>query len=66
MAVVTKIEHMVKLQVFGNNSKTVNNIKIFEKVYDVRRTTDDGRRRKTDDDDGSQVMAIAQMTLWVR
>jgi hypothetical protein len=22
-----KIEHMVKLQVFGNNSKTVNNIK---------------------------------------
>jgi hypothetical protein len=29
-----KIEHMVKLQVFGNNSKTV-----FEKVYDVRRTT---------------------------
>jgi hypothetical protein len=27
MAVVTKIEHMVKLQVFGNNSKTVNNIK---------------------------------------
>jgi hypothetical protein len=39
---------------------------IFEKVYDVRRTTDDGRRRKTDDDDGSQVMAIAHMTLWVR
>jgi hypothetical protein len=22
-----KIEHMVKLQIFGNNSKTVNNIK---------------------------------------
>jgi hypothetical protein len=32
--------------------------KIFEKVYDVRRTTDD--------DDGRQVMAIAHMTLWVR
>jgi hypothetical protein len=31
--------------------------KIFEKVYDVRRTTDD--------DDGRQVMAIAHMTLWV-
>jgi hypothetical protein len=30
--------------------------KIFEKVYDVRRTDDDGR----------QVMAIAHMTLWVR
>jgi hypothetical protein len=52
-----KIEHMVKLQVLGNNSKTVNNIKslvsiglvlseekIFEKVYDVRRrrTPSDG------------------------
>jgi hypothetical protein len=71
---------MVKLQVFGNNSKTVNNIKnltrgkndqhikiylpcnfevkrIFEKVYDVRRT---------DDGDGRQVMAIAHLTLWVR
>jgi hypothetical protein len=24
-----KKEHMVKLQVFGNNSKTVNNIKTF-------------------------------------
>jgi hypothetical protein len=24
-----KIEHMVKLQVLGNNSKTVNNIKNF-------------------------------------
>jgi hypothetical protein len=34
--------------------------KIFEKVYDVRRTTDD--------DDGRQVMAIAHLTLtlWVR
>ena len=31
--------------------------KIFEKVYDVRRT---------DDDDGRQVMAIAHLTLWVR
>jgi hypothetical protein len=29
--------------------------KIFEKVYDVRRTTDD--------DDGRQVMAIAHLTL---
>jgi hypothetical protein len=29
-----KIEHMVKLQVFGNNSKTVNNIKnlIWNKI----------------------------------
>jgi hypothetical protein len=27
MAAVTKKEHIVKLQVFGNNSKTVNNIK---------------------------------------
>jgi hypothetical protein len=38
-----KIEHMVKLQVLGNNSKTVIGLvlseeKIFEKVYDVRRT----------------------------
>jgi hypothetical protein len=32
--------------------------KIFEKVYDVRRTTDD--------DDERQVMAIAHMTLPVR
>jgi hypothetical protein len=40
-----KIEHMVKLHVFGNNSKTINNIseeKIFEKVYDGRRTPSDG------------------------
>jgi hypothetical protein len=32
-----KIEHMVKLQVLGNNSKTVNNIKILtdqhRKIY---------------------------------
>jgi hypothetical protein len=38
-----KIEHMVKLQVLGNNSKTFNNIKNLtwnkEKVYDARRTT---------------------------
>jgi hypothetical protein len=27
MAAKLKIEHMVKLQDFGNNSKTVNNIK---------------------------------------
>ena len=27
MAAVTKIEHMVKLHVFGNNSKTINNIR---------------------------------------
>jgi hypothetical protein len=26
-----KIEHIVKLQVLGNNSKTVNNIKFDEK-----------------------------------
>jgi hypothetical protein len=26
-SLLLKIEHMVKLQVFGNNSKTVNNIK---------------------------------------
>jgi hypothetical protein len=30
--------------------------KIFEKVYDERRT---------DDDNGRQVMAIAHLTLWV-
>jgi hypothetical protein len=27
MALLLKIEHMVKLHVFGNNSKTVNNIR---------------------------------------
>jgi hypothetical protein len=27
MAAVTKIDHMLKLHVFGNNSKTVNNIR---------------------------------------
>jgi hypothetical protein len=27
MQTILKIEHMVKLQVFGNNSKTVSNIK---------------------------------------
>jgi hypothetical protein len=27
-----KIEHMVKLQVLGNNSKTVNNIGIYLKI----------------------------------
>jgi hypothetical protein len=81
MAAVTKNRTymcMVKLQVLGNNSRTVNNIKnltwgkndqhskiylpcnfseekIFENVYDIRRT-----------DDERQVMAIAHMTLWVR
>jgi hypothetical protein len=47
-----KIEHMVKIGL------ALSEEKIFEKVYDVRRTTDD--------DDGRQVMAIAHMTLWVR
>jgi hypothetical protein len=28
MAAKLKIEHMVKLQVFGNNSKTVSNIPV--------------------------------------
>jgi hypothetical protein len=58
-----KIEHMVKLQVFGRFRPSLVSIglvlseeKIFEKVYDVRRTNDDGR----------QVMGIAHLTLWVR
>jgi hypothetical protein len=55
-----KIEHMVKLQVFGNNSKTVNDIR---NLTWGKLTTYDGRRT---DDDGRQVMAIAHMTLWVR
>jgi hypothetical protein len=56
---------MVKLQVFGNNSKTVNNIKNLTrdkndqhiKIYlpSLQRTMD-----------GRQVMAIAHLTLWVR
>jgi altronate dehydratase len=39
-----KIEHMVKLQVFGNNSKTVNNIKnlTLSKNDQRRRTPSDG------------------------
>jgi hypothetical protein len=55
MAAVTKIEHMVKLQVFGNISKTVSNIKNLTWGKNGR-TTDDER----------QVMRIAHMTLWVR
>jgi hypothetical protein len=31
-----KIEHMVKLQVLGNNSKTVNNIKNLTRVKMIR------------------------------
>jgi hypothetical protein len=69
-----KIEHIVKWQVLGNNSKNINNIKNLTwgkndqriKIY----TTYDGRRtddgRTTDDDDGRQVMRIAHLTLWVR
>jgi hypothetical protein len=73
-----KIEHMVKLQVFGNISKTVHNIKNLTwgkndqhiKIYlpcnfEVNLITHlDGRTM--DDDDGRQVMRIAHMTLWVR
>jgi hypothetical protein len=48
-----KIEHMVKLQVFGNNSKTVSNIKNLtwsknDQHIKIRRTTD-GRRTTTTD-----------------
>ena len=58
----------IKLQfstnIMANEVKTpIQNY--FEKVYDVRRTTDD-RRQTTDDGDGRQVMRIAHMTLWVR
>jgi hypothetical protein len=57
-----KIEHMVKLQVFGNNSKTVSNIKNLtwskNDQHILKKFTTDGRRR--------QVMRIAHMTLWVR
>jgi hypothetical protein len=36
-----KIEHMVKLQVLGNNSKTVNNIKnlTWDKMISTARST---------------------------
>jgi hypothetical protein len=34
-----KIEHMVKLQVLGNNSKTVNNIKNLTKMISTARST---------------------------
>jgi hypothetical protein len=59
---VRKIEHMVKLQVLGNNSKTVNNIKNLTwgkndqhiKIYPPCNF------------EVNQVMAIAHMTLWVR
>jgi hypothetical protein len=71
---------MVKLQVFGNNSKTVNNIKNLTwdkndqhiKIYlpcnfEVNPITHFGViSRTTDDDDGRQVMAIAHLNLWVR
>jgi hypothetical protein len=73
-----KIEHMVKLQVFGNNSKTVNDIRNLTggkndqhiKIYlpcnfEVNPIAHFGVIT-TYDDDGRQVMAIAQMTLWVR
>jgi hypothetical protein len=52
-----KIEHMVKLQVLGNNSKTVNNIKNLTLGKTDQHIS---LRRTTDDDDGRQVMAIAQ------
>jgi hypothetical protein len=67
---------MVKLQVFGNNSKTVSNIKNLTrgkndqhiKIYlpcnfEVNLITHLGRRTT---DDGRQVMRIAHLTLWVR
>jgi hypothetical protein len=63
-----KIEHRVKLHVFGNNSKTVNNIRNFHLVQLFQRSLlkyeklTDGRRTT----DGRQVMAIPHMTLWVR
>jgi sporulation protein YlmC with PRC-barrel domain len=34
-----KIEHMVKLQVLGNNSKTVNNIKNLTIYFEVNLIT---------------------------
>ena len=39
----------------------VSEEKVFENVYDGRRTTDDN-----DDDDGRQVIAIAHLALWAR
>jgi hypothetical protein len=71
-----KIEHMVKLQVLGNNSKTVDNIKNLTwgkndqhiKIYlpcnfEVNLIT---HLEKVYDVRRRQVMAIAHMTLWVR
>jgi hypothetical protein len=36
--------------------------KIFEKVYDVRRTTDDGRRRRTPSDENSSHDPLGQVS----
>jgi hypothetical protein len=46
-----KIEHMVKLQVFGNNSKTVSNMKNL--TWGKNDTTYDGRRRTPSDENSS-------------
>jgi hypothetical protein len=39
MALLLKIEHMLKLQVLGNNSKTVNNIKNLTRVNNDQHST---------------------------
>jgi hypothetical protein len=60
---------MVKLQVLGNNSKTVNNIKNLtrgkndqhSKIY-LPCNFEVKLIRRTTDDDGRQVMAIAHLT----
>jgi hypothetical protein len=64
-----KIEHMVKLQVLGNNSKTINNIENLtwgKNDQHIKIYLPCNFVRRTDDDDGRQVMAIAHLTLWVR
>jgi hypothetical protein len=53
---------MVKLQVLGNNSKTVNNIKNL--TWDKNDL--DIKIYLPCNFDGRQVMGIAHMTLWVR
>jgi hypothetical protein len=58
MAAKLKIEHMVKLQVFGNISKTISNIKKFLKKF----TTYDGRRRRTPSDENSSPDPLGQVS----
>jgi hypothetical protein len=64
------IEHMVKLQVFGNNSKTVSNIKNLTwgkneqliKTYLPCNFTYDGRRRRTPSDENSSPDPLGQVS----